>query len=231
MAKKQTKKVVVQTVKAPLAERAKQRASSEFCHLCGGVVVAAVLLFGVYRFCDGVVRTADKAIRFVGTAAAAEIPAGITFAPDYETAEPMDYPDRTDIRALADDSGRTWNVDPLLLLAIAFQESSGNVLATNGNTRGLMQLTQDTRRRLRVTDDEAHDTRQSLEHSAYLLALKRKEQHGDMTKAIESYRCGNSVYTVENPKGCLGSPLAKSYRVSVGKKYQELIRGQLGVGS
>lgn len=232
MASKKAKKAVVVEVAAPkkaLADRAKERAAREFSHFCGGVVVAVVVLCGVYRFCDKVVAVTDKAIRFVAEheASAEIIPAGITFAPGYESAPPMEFPDRSDIRALAEDSGRAWDVDPLLLLSIAFTESSGNVLATNGNTRGLMQFTKDTRNRLHISEDEAHDTRSALEHAAYLISLKRKEQRGDMTRAVESYRCGNSTYDAQTREGCIGSPMAKAYRQRVGKYYQELVRSQL----
>ena len=90
---------------------------------------------------------------------------------------------------LIEAAARQHNVDPNLIKAVMFVESSGRPGAHNreSDARGLMQLIPDTARRLGVTDP--HDPAQAIDAGARHLA-ESLNRHGDASRAILEYHGG-----------------------------------------
>lgn len=172
--------------------------------LIGGALIMLYIIAGAYR---AVINQASTGV-FVGRAKAANIiaPQGITFAPDFATAAPMETEvEESTIDNIVEAAARAYDLNAALLRAIIKVESSGNSQAVNGTTRGIMQLTRTTRRQLGIGDHEAHDPAVGIDGGAVTLRHKIDEQKGNVSEAVQSYFCGTSR------KECIGKPQGLQY--------------------
>lgn len=94
------------------------------------------------------------------------------------------------LASVFEEAGRAWNVDPLLLRAVASGESGGqgDGATSNKGAQGRMQLMPDTARSLGVTD--TRDSTQSIFGAAKLLSGHLDETHGDVVTALKLYQGG-----------------------------------------
>jgi soluble lytic murein transglycosylase-like protein len=114
-------------------------------------------------------------------------------------------------------AGNAWNVDPLLLRAIAMQESSGNPReVSRAGAQGLMQIVPSTQKMLGVEDP--FDPVQSIWGAAkYMDEALRTE--GTPEKALLYYHGGPGW------RGSIG-PESRGYVPSVGKYYKQYLDAQ-----
>jgi len=114
-------------------------------------------------------------------------------------------------------AGQEWNVDPLLLRAIAMQESSGNPrLVSKAGAQGLMQIIPSTQKTLGVADP--FDPVESIWGAAKYMdeALRREKTAED---ALRYYHGGPGW------RGAYGEE-SKGYVPAVGKYYKQYIDAQ-----
>lgn len=110
-------------------------------------------------------------------------------------------------------AGDEWNVDPLLLKAIATQESGGNTKAVSGkNAQGLMQITPSTQKYLGITDP--YDPEQSI-HGAAKYLSEGLDKEGTPEGALLFYHGGPAW------RGAYGKESA-GYVPAVTAHYQKL---------
>jgi len=196
----------------PWTERAAQRASFELCKFGVGALIAGAALTACYRAALVAVRTTDSAIH----ALSAKVPAGITFAPGFESAPAMETQlDAKALDALVESHAKRYNIDPDLLRGVIATESSWNPHAKpkGGTARGLGQLTATTREHLGYTEEDAIDPETGIEGAAYWLRKKIDEQGGDERRGVRSYYCGTSEAE------CLKARKGAQYEARVAKNY------------
>jgi soluble lytic murein transglycosylase-like protein len=113
-------------------------------------------------------------------------------------------------------AGEAWNVDPLLLRAIAMQESGGNPNLKDGVAHGLMQITPATQKKLGVEDPL--DPVQSIWGAAKYMdeALQREKTAED---ALRYYHGGPGWRKAFGPE-------SRGYVPAVGKYYKQYIDAQ-----
>lgn len=94
-----------------------------------------------------------------------------------------------DLDPVFDDAGRSWNVDPDLLRAVAGQESGGNDRAVSPKgAQGRMQIMPDTGRQLGMTDP--YDPVQSIYAGAKYLSQALDAEKGNPQLALLYYHGG-----------------------------------------
>lgn len=212
-----------QTRKDSLSERIGKRVSWELAKLAiGAWIVIAVMnaTYDAWMKIKLVINSgwANVASSFEPGARAKSVeliePAlGISFAPDYATATPMESYEPEHLDALVDHYAAIYEVDAGTLRGIITQESSWNPNAVNDGALGLGQLRPSTRRKLGITEEEAHDPKVAIRATASWLAIKKKEQGGDEAEAVQSYFCGPSDAV------CVNKPKGIDYLKQVVKKY------------
>jgi soluble lytic murein transglycosylase-like protein len=114
-------------------------------------------------------------------------------------------------------AGQEWNVDPLLLRAIAMQESSGNPrLVSKAGAQGLMQIIPSTQKTLGVADP--FDPVESIWGAAKYMdeALGREKTAED---ALRYYHGGPGWRQNYGPE-------SRGYVPNVGKYYKQYIDAQ-----
>jgi soluble lytic murein transglycosylase-like protein len=113
-------------------------------------------------------------------------------------------------------AGQEWNVDPLLLKAMARQESGGNPNAVTGKAQGLMQITPATQKTLGVRDP--FDPVESIWGAAkYMDEALRAE--GSPEKALLYYHGGPGWRKAFGPE-------SRGYVPAVSKYYKQYIDAQ-----
>lgn len=187
----------------PSYTRVCKRVSWEAVKLGIAVYAVAVALNGTY-VAWGKLRALMEARTAKAVNESLEL-AGITFAPNWKPAPPMESKPlpRAALDNLIQSSADTYNMDPDLVWAIIQVESSGNPAAiSEADARGLMQLNPKTRRTIGYTESDAHNALLGIEGGTYWLRKKLDEQRGDEDEAVQSYFCGPS---------CVGSRSGLSY--------------------
>lgn len=129
-----------------------------------------------------------------------------------------------DLSSVYSAAGRQYNVDPLLLRAIAQVESGGNPNATGQHTQygtpsGLMQIIPSTAKALGVTNPD--DPTQAIYGAAELLA-QNLDRYGNVQDAVKAYYGGT------NPNNW--GPKTEAYLPKVAAAYTALEK-QSGPGS
>ena len=115
------------------------------------------------------------------------------------------------------DAGRTYNVDPNLIAAVAFHESAFNTRErSNIGAQGLMQLLPATSKALGVQD--AFDPRQNIFGGTKYLKKQLDRFHGDVDSALAAYTAGY-LNVKQNGPG-----VAAHYVASVRGLYESALR-------
>lgn len=116
-----------------------------------------------------------------------------------------------------EDAGREWNVDPLLLKAIAGQESLGDPHAVSkAGAQGLMQIMPDTAKGLGVTD--VNDPVQSIFGAAKYLS-EGLDKEGSPEGALLYYHGGPDWRQKYGPE-------SRAYVPAVAARYKALVAAQ-----
>lgn len=116
-----------------------------------------------------------------------------------------------------EDAGKAWNVDPLLLKAIAGQESGGDPKAVSkAGAQGLMQITPDTQRYLGITNP--FDPVQSIFGGAKYLS-QGLDTEGSPEGALLFYHGGPDWRQNYGPE-------SRAYVPAVAARYTALLKAQ-----
>lgn len=139
---------------------------------------------------------------------------GISFAPNYETAAPMEGPGSPDhIARLIHASVEAYSpeecpIDPLDIRAIMQVESTFKPESvSDADARGLMQLNPRTRRVLGYSEADAHDVVTGIGGGVKWFAAILNEQNCNRDRAIQNYFCGRLE--------CIGTKKGKGYLAKV----------------
>lgn len=117
-------------------------------------------------------------------------------------------------------AGEEWDVDPLILKAIATQESGGNRYArSSANAQGLMQIIPETQRHLGMTDP--HDPVQSIYGGAKYLAEGLAAERENPTAALLFYHGGPGWRQSYGPE-------SRGYVPAVSAHYQRYAKADTG---
>lgn len=195
--------------KTAMSERIGRWVSYQLCRMTVALLMALVAIFiigSAFIQAQEVMLGAYRAV--LGEE-------GVTFAADYKTAAPMEQVTPASLDALVDKYAAIYDVDAGTLRGIIAKESSWNPKAVNpkGNARGLGQLLPSTRRKLGISEQEAHDPVIAVRAAASWLSIKKHEQRGDEAEAVQSYYCGPSE------RICIGKRKGLDYLKSVVRKY------------
>ncbi len=152
---------------------------------------------------------------------------GISFAPDYQTAAPMETHNPDHMDELVDHYAGIYEVDAGTLRGIIMQESTWKPEAYNPDgggigAHGLGQLRRQALEYCGITADEAkRDPAAAIRCTAAWTSEKKKEQNGDEAEAVQSYHCG--------PK-CVNKRKGIKYLQQVVKNYDTRPKGVKRVG-
>lgn len=158
---------------------------------------------------QGMIHAAGKGMLvFRASVAEAIEPEGITFAADWQTAEPMGEEENLD--SIIASAARAYDLPESTLRKLFHVESSlnPNAVSPDGGAIGIGQLRRHARNHLSISEREARDPRTAVEGAAAWLAMKREEQGSSLDEAIQSYYCGPS---------CVGKPQGLAYLKKVNK--------------
>lgn len=132
-------------------------------------------------------------------------------------AQAFPHPVPQNLAQIITEAGRTYNVDPNLIAAVAFHESEFNTRElSNIGAQGLMQLLPATSKALGVQD--AFDPRQNIFGGTKYLKKQLDRFNGDVDRALAAYTAGY-LNVKQNGPG-----VAAHYVASVKGLYESALR-------
>lgn len=127
-------------------------------------------------------------------------------------------PSLDDLDPVFQAAGQEWNVDPMLLKAMAKQESGGRMNAVSSkNAQGLMQIIPETQKALGVTDP--NDPVQSIWGAAKYMDQALTAENGSVEQALLYYHGGPGW------RGAYG-PESRGYVPAIAGHYKALMAAQ-----
>lgn len=126
-------------------------------------------------------------------------------------------PSLDDLDPVFQAAGQEWNVDPMLLKAMAKQESGGKLDAVSkAGARGLMQIMPDTGKALGITD--LHDPVQSIWGAAKYMN-RALDKEGSVEGALLNYHGGDGWRSAYGPESQAYVPaIAAHYKALTGAR-------------